>query len=172
MKIQSWQRLCCQTNTLLRCHWSVVKCSQWYSVNGISNTGPVLKKDGTAYRTEKGAFRNHPCTKWVAESKHNIQWLMQHGISLCEEYTYRYGKKHSCQPSLVLAALTYQYGCPDDHTPFARAMPDEWKYDEDIDTITAYQRYVASKPWVATNYLRVPDRKPSWVDFYSPHTCV
>ena len=149
------------------CQMLAIVFSKWYL-----NEGPVLKKDGTPYATEKGAFRNHPCTKWVAESDHNIQWLLQHGLSLCEEYTYRYGKRHACQPTITLAALTYQHGCPDDHTPFARAMPDEWKYDEDIDTITAYQRYVASKPWVATNYLRVPDRKPSWVDYYSPHACV
>ena len=42
-------------------------------------------------------------------------------------------------------------------------MPDEWKYDESIDTPTAYKRYVASKPWVPTNYLRDPSRKPVWI---------
>ena len=31
---------------------------------------------------------------------------------------------------------------------FARAMPDEWKYDRKIDTFTAYKKYIASKPWV------------------------
>ena len=46
---------------------------------------------------------------------------------------------------------------------FTRAMPDEWKYDETIDTITAYKKYIASKPWVKDNYLRKPDRKPNWI---------
>jgi hypothetical protein len=23
--------------------------------------------------------------------------------------------------------------------------------------------YIASKPWVATNYLRAPERKPDWI---------
>ena len=59
------------------CQMLSIVFSKWYL-----NHGPVLKKDGTPYRTEKGAFRNHPCTKWVAESDDNIQWLMQHGISL------------------------------------------------------------------------------------------
>ncbi len=49
-------------------------------------------------------------------------------------------------------------------TLFARAMPEEWKYDDSIDTFTAYKMYVASKPWVKDNYLRLPDRKPSWVN--------
>ena len=46
---------------------------------------------------------------------------------------------------------------------FSRAMPDEFKYDDSIDTFTAYKRYIASKPWVKDNYLRKPERKPSWV---------
>jgi hypothetical protein len=46
---------------------------------------------------------------------------------------------------------------------FSRAMPDEWKYDESIDTFTAYKLYIASKPWVKDNYLRIPERKPEWV---------
>ena len=150
---------CCQMHSIVY--------SSWYH-----NIGKVFKADGTPYKTEKGAFRNHPCTKWVAESDHNIQWLIQHGISLCEEYTYRYNKKHSCERSIRLAGYLYQWGCPDKHTPFARAMPDEWKYDTSIATTEAYKRYVASKPWVKDNYLRVPDKKPSWLDYYSAQVCV
>ena len=46
---------------------------------------------------------------------------------------------------------------------FTRAMPDEYKLDESIDTFTAYKMYIASKPWVADNYLRIPERKPEWI---------
>ena len=46
---------------------------------------------------------------------------------------------------------------------FTRAMPDEYKLDESIDTFTAYKMYIASKPWVAENYLRIPSRKPEWI---------
>ena len=52
------------------------------------------------------------------------------------------------------------YGMADD---FTRAMPDEFKYDDSIDTFTAYKMYVSSKPWVSDNYLRKPERKPEWV---------
>lgn len=48
-------------------------------------------------------------------------------------------------------------------TPFVRAMPDEFKHDASIDTFEAYKRYIASKPWVKTNYLKLPKRKPNWV---------
>jgi hypothetical protein len=33
----------------------------------------------------------------------------------------------------------------------------------DSNTFTAYKMYIASKPWVASNYLRMPERKPEWV---------
>ena len=46
---------------------------------------------------------------------------------------------------------------------FTRAMPDEIKHNTSIDTFTAYKTYIASKPWVASNYLRDPSRKPDWI---------
>ena len=46
---------------------------------------------------------------------------------------------------------------------FTRAMYPEFKFDNTIDTFTAYKRYIAAKPWVKNNYLRKPDRKPNWV---------
>ncbi len=132
--------------------------SKWYW-----NVGVVFKSDGTPYNVEKGAFRNHPCVKWAAESDDNLQWLFQHGISLCNEYTSRYGKKHACERSIRLAAMSQMdNGCPEKHTPFVRAMPDELKYRNDIDTITAYRMYLSTKEWALDNY-RVPDKKPSWL---------
>ena len=46
---------------------------------------------------------------------------------------------------------------------FTRAMPDEFKYDDSIDTFTAYKMYVSSKVLGSDNYLRKPERKPEWV---------
>ena len=46
---------------------------------------------------------------------------------------------------------------------FTRAMPDDLKYNNDIDTFIAYKKYIASKPWVKDNYLRKPERKPNWI---------
>ena len=54
------------------------------------DVGPVFKANNEVYNVEKGAFRNHPCTKWAAENDDNLQWLFQHGISLCNEYESRY----------------------------------------------------------------------------------
>ena len=58
--------------------------------------GELHRLDGQPYRTEKGAFRNHPCTKWASESIHNSYWLIKHGLHMCHEYFLRYDKVHSC----------------------------------------------------------------------------
>ena len=46
---------------------------------------------------------------------------------------------------------------------FTRAMPDEYKLDKSIDTFEAYKQYINTKPWVKTNYVKIPSRKPEWI---------
>jgi len=125
--------------------------------------GPIPKVDGTPYNTDKGAFRNHPCTIWASESVHNAWWLIGHGFALCKEYGQRFGKSHSCYNTLVEATRIFPQGDVRLVTTFVRAMPDEYKLDTSIDTFTAYKMYIASKPWVASNYIRDPSRKPDWL---------
>ena len=141
------------------CQMISIVASKWYH-----NYGTLPKKDETPYSTEKGAFRKHPCTIWSAKSVHNAQWLIQHGIELCKEYQVRYNKVHSCYKTLLCAEELFPSGDCNEVTSFVRAMPDEFKYDETIDTFTAYKRYINFKPWVKDNYLRVPSRKPNWVN--------
>ena len=130
--------------------------------------GTLPKADGTPYSTEKGAFRNHPCTIWANEFVTNWQWLIAHGFALCKEYSLRYGKVHTCYNTLLTAKEIFPYADPQGRsgkktTPFVRAMPDEYKLDTSISTFDAYKMYIASKPWVKDNYLRMPERKPKWV---------
>ena len=42
-------------------------------------------------------------------------------------------------------------------------MPEDIKYNKTISTIEAYKYYLNTKPWLATNYLRIPSRKPSFI---------
>ena len=137
---------------------SIVASEKWGH-----NYGTLPKTDGTPYKTDKGAFRNHPCTLWAARSIDNAYWLIKWGMNLCDEYTLRYNKTHSCYNTLLQAYYLFPKGKIDKVTSFARAMPDEYKLDDSIDTFTAYKMYIASKPWVASNYLRMPERKPSWI---------
>ena len=146
------------------CQMVSIIFSKWYY-----DWGYIPKKDGLPYDTEKGAFRNHPCTQWAAKSHENLAWLIRHGYALCNEYRHRYEKEHSCMKSLEVAENIFATKSEKDIfiyknvVEFTRAMPDEWKHDTTIDTFEAYKRYIASKPWVKGNYLRIPQRRPEWV---------
>ena len=147
------------------CQMLAIIYSDWYY-----GVGKLYKSDGTPYRTAHGAFRKHPCTQWAAANQHNLSWLIVHGLALCTEYTYRYHKVHTCHAVLSQAADIYDK-CFDDSwsqsyhkvTDFTRAMPESIKFDTTIDTITAYKQYLNTKPWLASNYLRIPSRKPSFI---------
>ena len=45
----------------------------------------------------KKTHYNHPCSVWTRTCIENFNWLVEHGIALCEEYTHRYGRRHKCQ---------------------------------------------------------------------------
>ena len=148
------------------CQMLSIIYSDWYY-----GVGKLYKSDGTPYRTSHGAFRNHPCTQWAAANQYNLAWLICHGYALCDEYYARYGKLHTCQDviqqadriyhrSFDIASLSY---ASQQVTSFTRAMPESIKFDTTIDTITAYKQYLNTKPWLATNYLRIPSRKPSFI---------
>ena len=124
--------------------------------------GKLHRLDGQPYKTEKGAFRNHPCTVWA---QRHFYWLIRHGLALCDEYAHRYKKTHSCRYTLNAALQIFP---KDSYEPywayeFVRAMTDEFKHDTSINTFDAYKNYISSKPWVTSNYIRDPSRKPDWV---------
>ena len=148
------------------CQMLAIIYSDWYY-----GVGKLYKKDGTPYATKHGAFRNHPCTQWAAANQYNLAWLILHGVALCDEYHQRYlPKVHTCYDVLCQAQVIY-HNCFDELltdaaakvTDFTRAMPESIKFDTTIDTITAYKQYLNTKPWLATNYLRIPSRKPSFI---------
>ena len=148
------------------CQMLSIIYSDWYY-----GVGKLYKSDGTPYRTAHGAFRNHPCTQWAAANQYNLAWLITHGIALCNEYTARYHKRHTChdviRQALVIYARCFSHWPSAQAyrkvTSFTRAMPESIKFDTTIDTITAYKQYLNTKPWLASNYLRIPSRKPSFI---------
>ena len=140
------------------CQMLAIIYSDWYY-----GVGKLYKSDGTPYRTSHGAFRNHPCTQWAAANQYNLAWLIQHGLALCAEYNLRYDKVHTCERVIHQAESIYRRCFDDDFSQasrkvahFTRAMPESIKFDTTIDTITAYKQYLNTKPWLATNYLRIP----------------
>ena len=54
----------------------------------------ILDKKETPYKL---THQNHPCAKWVRESKQNFKWLCLLGLEMCKEYSFRYNKIHKTQ---------------------------------------------------------------------------
>ena len=107
----------------------------------------------------KGGYHNHPCTRWVGDSRSNFEWACRHAIALAEEYTYRYGKRHSCLNGILqMQGLTdvIPYG---KLTSFAQAMPDEYKDD---DAVIAYKKYYWYDKRKNISMTWKCDRKPLW----------
>lgn len=84
---------------------------------------------------------NHPCSKWVRESKENYQWTIEHGLALSREYTKRYGKIHAAQAVIELNnKIVPKNFLKSGMTPFAIAIADTF-YHVPNDPVTSYRSY-------------------------------
>ena len=107
--------------------------------HGATDDMMPLTKSGTPY---KGGHKHHPCTLWVGDSRMNYIWLSRHAGALCKEYTKRYDKVHACESPIKNMSALYHIIEDAWQTPFAQAMPDEYR---DINAVKAYQAYYHSK---------------------------
>ena len=97
----------------------------------------------------------HPCTLWAAQSRANWDWLIEHGMSLCDEYTERYGKVHKSQYVIEWCAMKHIDLPEVPQTPFAQAMPPQYKNDCAVTAYRAY--YMGEKARFATWKTEAPD---------------
>lgn len=88
----------------------------------------------------KSTHKNHPTCIWTRSSIENYLWMTMYGLSLCKEYTYRYGKIHKTQSVLENLFENPPPSIPNiGPTPFYLAMPDYCKIDND--PILSYRNY-------------------------------
>jgi len=94
----------------------------------------------------RATHANHPSAKWTMESGDNYDWHYNHFVALCDEYTYRYGKKHLTDTKLRDALKNRPANIPDiGLTPFKLGMhlePDEIVADDMVET---YRRFYQTK---------------------------
>jgi len=132
----------------------------------IEETLPKAKS-GKAYRR---SHPNHPCTIWARENQANYLWLCSLGYELSKEFTRRYDKVHACHSVIEQCAALSHYIPVDLYnprkiTPFAQAMPDEYK---DKDAVVAYRRYYKSK-YDGGMKMEYPEGKtPYWLHIDEP----
>jgi len=86
---------------------------------------------------------NHPCAVWARGSLNNHNWLVAHFISLCDEYTHRYGKVHKCDTvahtsGMLKPPIRISHGYL---LPHPMAMPDECQIGSVVESYREYYRY-------------------------------
>jgi len=100
--------------------------------------------------------KNHPCTLWAGENASNWEWLAQLGFALGREYQARYGKIHKSVAVIQWCYDNVKSLPTGSRTPFAQAMPDEYRHSDPVRAYRAY--YKGEKAYMAT-WKTAP---PSW----------
>ena len=103
---------------------------------------------GTQIAPYKTTHINHPCSIWVRESYSNFVWLVALMYALEDEWLFRFNK-NTRHKSVLALEITFRSKqgllntaktlLPDiDKTPFAQAMPEQYR---DKDVVRAYRDY-------------------------------
>ena len=101
----------------------------------------------------KLAHKNHPVTIWCRTSRANFIWTLDLVDALHAEWKYRYGHPETKIHKSYLVAQILRANIPADDkfpspesegiTPFALAMPDQYK-DPEGDAVKSYRAYYMS----------------------------
>ena len=136
MIVETTQLLCTAHRCLDGTEWTD------YTKNGrrIKRWKHETDSDPSTPMLYKAAMVNHPCNVWLRESNENYMWLSLHGVQLLSEFRKRYENVHGSTRVLGWCALNRPKNIPDtEQTPFAQAMPDEYK--DPTDAVNAYRNY-------------------------------
>lgn len=112
----------------------------------------------------KKAHVNHPCTKWMRQTKGNYLWSYEMFSALSSEYSYRYkGRVHLSWSKLkdILVEPPELIDPSSERTPFALAMPNECKSMHG-DAVNSYRNYYNAKKTHLFKWTKRP--VPSWID--------
>lgn len=115
----------------------------------------------------KHAYQHHPCSKWALSSMSNYKWLLKHAIALSVEYTIRFGKVHSCDAILrMIHVYNEKYQILEDKglTPFAQAMPDQYK--DPTDAVKAYRAYYTGDKAYFAKWQKGREAPEWWMNKY------
>lgn len=103
---------------------------------GVHHTTPKV----TPQVPYKLSHKNHPCAIWARESLSNYLYLCDLGLELCKEYTYRYGKRHKSQDVIEWCLINKPNIVDKNFTTPPKAMPDEYKTGDVIESYRNYYR--------------------------------
>ena len=128
--------------------------------------------DPTNATLYKMAHKNHPVTIWVRQSQQNYIWTLILVYEMHKEWRYRFGHtKEEYHKSFLVAGQLLKHMPSADKfpqqglTPFAQAMPEEYKVPGD--PVKAYQQYYMSPQ--KSHLLKWTKRERP--EFFSNCTC-
>jgi hypothetical protein len=106
----------------------------------------------------RATHQQHPCIIWAGATRSDYQWLLEHGVALCDEYAARYGKTHASKVCIDECTQHADLVPEGELLSFAQVMPDQYKGD---DAVEAYRRYyIGDKARFAT--WKSPAKTPEW----------
>tara|TARA_B100000085_G_scaffold285021_1_gene319662 strand:+ start:1793 stop:2335 length:543 start_codon:yes stop_codon:yes gene_type:complete len=87
----------------------------------------------------KASHINHPSAIWTRENDSNYTWVYTLWVSLCREYTHRYGRTHETYRKLATVLNKLPQNIPaGEKTEIPQCMPEDAKRDN---VVEAYQEY-------------------------------
>jgi hypothetical protein len=101
---------------------------------------PTNHRPSTDQVPYKLSHKNHPCAIWARESLDNYLYLCELGLELCKEYTYRYEKRHKSQEVIEWCVTNKAQICYKGLTEPPKAMPDEYKVKDVVESYRNYYR--------------------------------
>ena len=112
----------------------------------------------------KLAHKNHPVTIWCRKSRANFIWTLDLVDELHKEWRFRYGHPETKFHKSYLVAMILRENMPskfeeEELTPFALAMPEEYKTD---DPVESYRNYYMSKEKQRIASWNKKRNKPDW----------
>lgn len=141
-------------------------------------------------RLFREAYVNHRANVWLRRCARNLVWLTKHGISLCEEYTYRYDKEHKSESVLRYASEFLSSLSTTDlgsaqlplystnlegkaYISVPLCMPEEYYPPEEFMTenkectvlplaVASYRRFYLAEKSSFAKWNKRPERKPNW----------
>jgi hypothetical protein len=137
------------------------------AVQMICSAKRVLDSDDEVNdRIYKLAHKNHPVTIWCRKSKANFLWTLDLVEELHNEWRFRYGHPETKFHKSYLIALVLRENMPSDDkfeveglTPFALAMPVEYKTENPVE---AYRNYYMSEEKQKIASWKKRREKPRW----------
>jgi len=118
----------------------------------------------------RSSFINHPINIWTRSNINNYTWMCCYGLALCYEYTYRYGRRHVHEGSLIsLFQHRYELNLPDlpldpPHQSVPPRLKRESTWEGAVEAYRDYYRSVKRYEMRTGCHWRHKRKEPDWYE--------